>query len=121
MVKNRRTAEHYTWGQACDGWRLLDRPDLSVIHERIPPGEGEVKHLHRQSRQLFFVLEGELQIELPTEVFTLGAGDALEIQPGESHRARNASASPVLLLVVSAPSTSGDREENEPFRGEARR
>ena len=121
MIRNRQTAEHYKWGQASDGWRLLDRPDLSVIQERIPPGEGEVKHLHRRARQLFFVLDGELQIELGTEVLTLGAGDAVEIEPAQAHRARNAGASPVSLLVISAPSTAGDREENEPFLGDGRR
>ena len=46
MTRNRSNAEHYVWGDGCDGWRLLDRPDLSVIEERIPPGRGEVVHFH---------------------------------------------------------------------------
>lgn len=32
------TARHYGWGMASDGWHLLDREDLSVIQERVPPG-----------------------------------------------------------------------------------
>ena len=39
-------AEHYTWGDACDGWHLLRDPTLSVIRERVPPSAGEVKHYH---------------------------------------------------------------------------
>jgi hypothetical protein len=40
-------AEHYVWGSVCDGWRLLNEADLSVIQERVPPGQGEVRHFHR--------------------------------------------------------------------------
>ena len=29
-------AEHYPWGQGCEGWRLLKGDDLSVIQERVP-------------------------------------------------------------------------------------
>ena len=120
MIKNRRTAEHYRWGRQCDGWRLLDRADLAVIEERIPPGEGEVKHFHRRARQMFIVLEGEMQIELEGEVHKLGPGDAIEVAPAQQHRTRNASSDPVVLLVISAPYTHGDREESEPLQAHQR-
>jgi len=110
MVRNQSTAEHYRWGEVCDGWRLLDRPDLTVIQERIPAGGGEVRHLHDRARQLFFVLNGHLQIEFDDEVFRLEAGDSIEVPPLRAHRVRNASQGDVLFLVVSAPSTKGDRE-----------
>jgi mannose-6-phosphate isomerase-like protein (cupin superfamily) len=109
MVKNVTTAEHYRWGEVCDGWRLLDRADLGVIQERIPPGAGEVAHYHARSRQLFYVLEGQLEIEVQDEAHHLRAGDALEVPPGRPHRVRNRSDGDVSFLVVSAPSTRGDR------------
>jgi mannose-6-phosphate isomerase-like protein (cupin superfamily) len=108
-VSNRTTAEHYVWGGVCDGWRLLDRPDLSVIEERIPPGKGEVRHLHTIARQLFFVLAGRLTIETADGIHTLAEGDALEIAPGNPHLVRNASEADVRFLVISAPATRGDR------------
>jgi hypothetical protein len=40
------TAEHYVWGDVCDGWHLVKSPSLSVIQERVPPGGAEVKHYH---------------------------------------------------------------------------
>jgi len=109
MIKNVKTAEHYRWGQVCDGWRLLERPDLSVIQERIPGGAGEVMHYHRHARQLFFVLEGELQIEHREQLFRLTAGDALEMPPGDPHRVQNLGQVDASFLVVSAPTTQGDR------------
>lgn len=112
MIRNRHTVEHYKWGHS-DGWRLLDCPDLSVIQERIPPGSAEVKHLHRRAHQLFYVLEGTIEMEIRGEVLELNAGDALEVAPGEPHRVRNTSPTDASLIVISAPSTTGDREENE--------
>lgn len=121
MLKNVRTAEHYTWGEHCDGWRLLDHRDVTVIQERMPPGESEVKHAHQRARQLFYLLRGTVQIELEGKLFTLGPGDALEVAPGQSHRVRNTSTRAASLLVVSSPSTSHDREEHEPLSPRRRR
>jgi len=114
MIKNQSSAEHYRWGQVCDGWRLLDRSDLSVIQERIPPGAGEVRHYHQRARQLFFVLAGELLIELGEQQFRLSLGDSLEVPPGAPHRVRNDAQVDATFLVVSAPTTQADRVNLEP-------
>src|SRR5262245_22765573 len=29
-----QNAEHYVWGNGCDGWHFVNRPSLSVIRER---------------------------------------------------------------------------------------
>jgi mannose-6-phosphate isomerase-like protein (cupin superfamily) len=108
-VINRANAEHYVWGEVCEGWRLVSGADLSVIQERIPPGRGEVKHYHNHARQLFFVLQGELEIEVEQETAHLGAGDSLEVPPTRQHRVHNPGDRDALFLVVSAPTTQGDR------------
>jgi mannose-6-phosphate isomerase-like protein (cupin superfamily) len=113
MVTNINGAEHYHWGEVCDGWRLLNRPDLSVIQERIPPGAGEVRHFHQRARQVFFGLAGNLQIELRGQIFPIGPGDSLEVSPGDAHRVRNAGDVDALFLVISAPTTLGDRTNLE--------
>lgn len=108
-VTNKANAEHYVWGGVCEGWRLLSRPDLSVIEERIPPGHGEVEHYHERARQLFFVLDGQLEIEAGETTARLRPGDSLEIPPGQPHRVLNPGADDARFLVVSAPTTQGDR------------
>ena len=35
---------------------MLNRPELSVIQERVPPGDRERRHLHSKARQFFYVL-----------------------------------------------------------------
>jgi mannose-6-phosphate isomerase-like protein (cupin superfamily) len=114
MIKNVRTGDHYQWGDVCDGWRLLERSDLSVIQERIPPGAGEARHYHARARQLFFVRHGELQIELQDRLFHLAEEDSLEVPPGDAHRVRNEGSVDAIFLVVSAPTTRNDRINVEP-------
>ncbi|WP_199096132.1 cupin domain-containing protein [Dyella sp. ASV21] len=102
-------AEHYRWGQACDGWHLLAGSDLSVIEERMPPGAAEVRHRHQRARQFFYVLEGELTLELAGTLHRLQARQGLHVPPGEAHQARNEAASDTHFLVISSPRSHGDR------------
>jgi mannose-6-phosphate isomerase-like protein (cupin superfamily) len=109
FVQNKDNSEHYMWGAGCDGWRLLHRAELSVIQERIPPGLGEVMHYHTRARQLFYVIEGQLEIERADEKFLLTSGDSIEIAPMQHHRVCNTSGADVHFLVISSPSTTNDR------------
>lgn len=104
-----RNAEHYTWGQGCDGWHLLAGDDLSVIEERMPGGTAEVRHWHARARQFFYVLEGELAIELEGVTHCLRVGEGLPIPPGMAHQVRNDAAKDARMLVVSSPRSHGDR------------
>jgi quercetin dioxygenase-like cupin family protein len=102
-------AEHYLWGGVCDGWHLVRQEGLSVIQERMPPGASEQRHFHRCARQFFYVLEGELTLEVEGHTHALGSGTGLEISPGERHQAFNRSGAHVVFLVISSPSSHGDR------------
>ncbi len=102
-------AEHYTWGDDCDGWHLLQRDDLSVIQERVPPGRAEVSHYHNTSRQFFHILAGVGTMSVGEETVTLRKGEGIEIPPQVLHQFRNESNEDVVFLVVSAPKSHGDR------------
>ncbi|WP_114239242.1 cupin domain-containing protein [Dyella sp. C9] len=104
-------AEHYRWGQGCDGWHLLAGADLSVIEERMPGGTFEVRHRHARSRQFFYVLQGELTLELDGVECLLQSGQGLHVPPGHAHQVRNDGVADVRMLVVSSPRSHGDRVE----------
>lgn len=103
------SAEHYTWGGVCEGWHLLKDPTLSVIQERVPPGAGEAPHFHSRARQFFYVLSGTATMEFESEAVTFGAGQGLHVPPDTQHRFVNRSEADVVFIVISSPTTAGDR------------
>jgi quercetin dioxygenase-like cupin family protein len=103
-------AEHYVWGGVCDGWRLLRGENLSVIEERMPPGAEEQRHFHARARQFFYVLAGELTLEVDGQLHSLVAWQGLEISPGQPHQALNRSGTDARFLVISQPPSQGDRQ-----------
>jgi mannose-6-phosphate isomerase-like protein (cupin superfamily) len=113
QIISTKSAEHYKWGGPqgtdCDGWHLVKTDELSVIEELMPPGTSEARHSHVHARQLFYVIEGELTLEVEHHDFVLQSGEGLEISPGQRHQAMNRSAKPVRLLVTSQPPSHSDR------------
>lgn len=104
-----KTAEHYSWGQDCDGWHLVRAPGLSVIQERMAHGAAEVRHMHSRSRQFFYVLKGRLTLELDGNRHELRAGEGLEVPPASPHQAINDSGDETHFLVISQPQAHVDR------------
>jgi quercetin dioxygenase-like cupin family protein len=102
-------AEHYVWGEVCDGWHLLKHTELSVIQERVPSGASEVKHFHSLARQFFYVLSGRATLELEGKSVSFGAGQGVHVPPGIAHRFLNNANEEVVFLVISSPATAGDR------------
>ena len=114
MIVSVETAEHYIWGELCDGWHLLKRDDMSVIRERVPAGSAELMHHHQKARQFFYILEGEATMTFEDREILLSKGEGIEIAPQVRHQFRNHSKADVHFLVVSVPSTRGDRVNPAP-------
>lgn len=104
-------AVHYLWGEGCDGWYLVRTPELNVIEEKMRPNTCESRHLHVRARQFFYVLEGELTMEVEGEEFVLRVGEGIEVAPGHAHQALNRSGESARFLVTSQPPSHGDRVE----------
>lgn len=104
-----QNAEHYTWGDGCDGWHLVKSDSLSIIQERMPPGTAEVKHYHERSHQFFFVLSGQATLEIEETTIHLKANEGVEIPPLSAHQLRNDSQNDVIFIVTSMPKSHGDR------------
>ena len=62
-VISREKAEHYVWGDSCDGWRLVRDSDLGVIGNACPLGRPKCRTAHRRARQFSFVLSGRVLME----------------------------------------------------------
>jgi mannose-6-phosphate isomerase-like protein (cupin superfamily) len=102
-------AEHYTWGKDCDGWHLVKNEQLSVIEEVMPPGTSEVRHHHDTAQQFFYVLAGEVAMEVEGRTVQLPAGNGISIMPGAPHQISNPFNAAARFLVISQPPSHGDR------------
>jgi mannose-6-phosphate isomerase-like protein (cupin superfamily) len=120
MPISRATADHYTWlsfvsssagSEHCDAWHLHRTAGLSVIEERMPPGTAETRHLHQHATQFFYVLAGELTLELAGQSHTLSAGTGCSVLPQMPHQVINLGSQEARFLVVSQPPSHGDRLE----------
>ena len=109
---SRDNAEHYRWGHECDGWHLVKDKNLSVIEEFMPPGAAEIRHHHLHAQQFFYILTGEVLMEVDGETILIRAGSGIRILPGSRHQIRNPSSTAVRFLVVSQPPSHNDRIED---------
>ena len=108
-IVSKANAEHYTWGEVCDGWHLLKASNLSVIEERVPPGGAEVRHYHERAHQFFYVLSGEAAMEIDGQRMIIGPHQGLSVPPKTPHRLLNESQQDLLFITISAPMSHGDR------------
>lgn len=111
MIKSIKNAEHYKWGDNCDGWHLLKTDSLSVIQEKMPPGAFEKRHFHAEAQQLFYILSGTATFEMEGEAFVLNAGESIHVPKGAKHFISNHGSAELGFLVVSEPKSHGDRTE----------
>ncbi len=102
-------AEHYQWGEQCDGWHLVKSKSLSVIQERVPSGCSEVRHLHEKSEQFFFVLHGCATLEVNGETFELKQNQGLYVPSNTPHQLSNRAQTDLHFVVTSTPPSHGDR------------
>jgi len=106
---SKKNAEHYLWGDQCDGWHLVNQEDLSIKHERMPSQTVEVRHYHNKSRQFFFVLIGTATLEVNGELKQIEKYEGIEVPPDVPHQMMNKSDEDIEFLVISQPTSTGDR------------
>lgn len=82
--------------------------DYGVIHAKLPAKSKEVRHFHRQSRQIFFMLVGNATIEVDGEVIELKPLESCEIPPRVAHQIFNKSDEEIAYIITSQPNSHGD-------------
>lgn len=111
MVISKATAEKYKWGDQCEAWVLLDKPELSIKQERMPGETSEILHEHCKAQQFFYILHGQAKMKINNESYQLKAGEGIHIASGCKHKIINESKEELEFLVISEPTTKGDRNE----------
>lgn len=104
-------SENYQWGDRCQGWHLLKSDGLSVIQEMMPPGTSETVHFHKHAQQLFYILLGTATFEVDGRRIKVNATESIHIPKGVRHCIANKELTNLHFLVISEPTSKGDRVE----------
>ncbi len=110
------TADEYT---TLDGSRVreLIRPEregsrnLSLARAVIDARKSTVRHRHRQSEEVYYVLAGEGALEIGGAIEPVAAGDARVIPPGVEHRVTAIGTQPLVILCACSPPYRHDDTE----------
>lgn len=87
---------------------LLDLSNAPVANQSlaeatIAAGESTIRHHHRVSEEIYYLVEGSAAMELDGETTQVTAGDAILIPPGAWHRITASAEGPVRLLCACSP------------------
>jgi mannose-6-phosphate isomerase-like protein (cupin superfamily) len=66
--------------------RPLTRDDTRVCNLHVTVITDSVRHYHKQSTEVYYILEGRGKMELNGEVVAVGPGTVVYIEPGTRHR-----------------------------------
>ncbi|MFF0205262.1 cupin domain-containing protein [Streptomyces sp. NPDC005017] len=77
---------------------------LSTVRVTLGEGaDGARPHLHRNSAEMFFLLDGALDVLSGDDVVTAGRGDLVVVPPGRPHAFAAVPGSTADLLIVITP------------------
>jgi mannose-6-phosphate isomerase-like protein (cupin superfamily) len=77
---------------------------FALAETTLEPGfPGPKPHVHRETLDMFFVLEGTLAMQLAEETLDLLAGSFVLVPPGVAHTFANRTDQPVRLLNMDVP------------------
>lgn len=82
---------------------------LALFVNMCRPARARCGIAMNKARQFFYILSGCAAMEMNGQSFTLESGKGVEVPPGVAHRFYNPFNAPVDFLVISHPSTRGDR------------
>lgn len=91
--------------------RQLGATALGARLWRIEPGQASTKHRHRDTHELYVVLEGTGRMRIGDEVLTLPPMSAVHVEPGDVRQPFNDTDADQLWLVVGAPNEAANTLE----------
>jgi transcriptional regulator with XRE-family HTH domain len=101
--------EFVAWGRLGSKALLTPKPfhSLEVVVARFEPGgsTGDEPYTHGDSEELLIVVQGQVHVQLGTEIHEVAAGDSVHYQSSTPHRVSNpGDATAEVLFVISPPS-----------------
>ena len=82
---------------------VCEAKDLQICRAVLPAGEGHNFHTHPELEEVIYVLEGEVEQWVETEMRLLKVGEVAHIPKGMVHATFNPSAKDAVILAVLSP------------------
>ncbi len=89
-------------------WELIDTKNtdaqrLNLAQVNIDEGRAAQPHLHRQTEELYFIIEGQGEVTIRANVYGVSQSYAVLIPPGYVHTIRNTGRTTLRLLAINSP------------------
>ena len=101
-------AEPFTTKDGSTIRELLGIPTASVRNQSLAeatlqPGQATERHYHRETEEIYYLVEGAGEMEVDGERARVATGDAILIPPGARHQIRADASGPLRFLCCCAP------------------
>ena len=92
-----------------------------VLEGMVPPEAGPSPHIHHDQAESFYVVEGQLEIMVGSEVREVKAGGFVHVSKGTPHSFANRSLTPAKLVATFVPAANIDKFFREAMDGTTNR
>jgi mannose-6-phosphate isomerase-like protein (cupin superfamily) len=113
ILSKENSLSHYKWGNNCDGWNFIGKPEVSIKQELMPAQTAEKLHYHKYAEQFFFILKGQAKFLIEDKSVLVNVNEGLQIKAGDKHKIINETDQDLEFILCSYPSTQNDRTDCE--------
>ena len=85
-IRSYDAAEPFTTRDGSTIRELMRAGEQSLAEASLAPGQATERHYHAASEELYYLLDGEGEMEVDGERARVGPGDAILIPPGARHQ-----------------------------------
>jgi mannose-6-phosphate isomerase-like protein (cupin superfamily) len=107
-VESAASAEPFTTKDGSTIRELHHTEAQSLAEATLEPGQASERHYHARTEEIYFLLEGEGEMEVDGERRHVSPGDAVLIPAGAWHQLENNGTSELRILCCCAPPYSHD-------------
>jgi mannose-6-phosphate isomerase-like protein (cupin superfamily) len=88
--------------------RAHTRGDVDIVDHRVPPAYAPPVHVHRDQDEVFFIIEGELDVTCGTDAWHAGPGSLVFLPRGVAHGFAVTGTTGARTLLINAPAGFAD-------------